>query len=139
VKWWPHDESKLASAPVVVFCCLVIGAAVAFSPDLTPKNRLVAGLVGPAYFFSFGWFSVSLILRVVGHLRSVAIGLFYLGYTIAITGLGLVLGRWLGLWLEPGEEMALDALQVAGIVGGVVAAKQSIDRPGASRSTEGAR
>lgn len=136
MKWWPHDQPKLTSAPVVVASCLLIGVAVAFTPGLSTKDRLVALLAGPAFFFSFGWFTVSLVLRVVGHFRPLAIGFFYFGLIGVFTGLALVLGGYLGLSLKPSEEVALDALQIAGILGVVVAAKQSIDRRSSPGSTE---
>jgi hypothetical protein len=120
----------------VVACCLFIGAAVAVTPGLSTKERLVALLAGPAFFFSFGWFWVSLVLRLVGHFRPVAIGFFYFGLVGVLTGLALVLGGYLGLLLKPSEEIALGALEVAGILGVVVAAKQSIDRRSLPRSTE---
>jgi hypothetical protein len=136
VKWWPHDQPTLTSVPVVVACCLFIGAAVALTPGLSAKDRLVASLAGPAFFFSVGWFFVSLILRVFGHLRPLAVGFFYLGLVGIITGLALTVGAYLGLSSKPNEQIALEALQIAGILGTVVAAKQSLDRRGSSQSTE---
>lgn len=97
---------------------------------------MVAFLAGPAFFFSFGWFSVSLLLRVVGHLRPIAIGFFYLGLAGVIIGLALTVGGYLGLSSKPSEQIALEALQVAGILGAVVAAKQSLDRRGVPHSKE---
>jgi hypothetical protein len=65
--------------------------------------------------------------------------MFYLGFVAAIIGLAMVVFRTLGLGSVPSEQMALDALQVAGALGTTVAAKQALNRLASEVIGDGSR
>jgi len=65
--------------------------------------------------------------------------MFYLGFVAVVIGLAMVVGRNLGLGSVPSEQMALDALQVAGSLGTMVAAKQALNRLASEGIGEGRR